>query len=121
IYPRGAMVCSDEVDYSLRQEVFLSHLNTLVNMGYNDLCRLLRGQFRMRVGIGLLVFDKKQRVEHFADIVIERASPNQQWIYTDLINRRLRQVGYLERVLEGSRSFEWYLTQETRVAIGQLH
>ena len=112
------------LDY-LRQVVLLRELQAVVNVLDYVRCALQRGQARMIflrrfAGKDGLVLNEAERVEQFADIVIQGSGPYKGHIGTDGPGGVVRHIHHVEAMLEGAGRFALKQAQKLVVSIGQL-
>jgi len=67
-----------------------------------------------------LIFDKKDRIECFTDIVIKSTGTGEQRIPADPVNSFLGQIGDHQRMLEGTRSFLGQVAQGRMIRIREF-
>ncbi|MNY47644.1 hypothetical protein D3C86_1829280 [compost metagenome] len=87
----------------------------------DDLGTLLIRQLIVRTQSGILVLNKILRVLYFSNIMVQRPRPYQQGVPSYFKNRRLGQVGYLQRMLKSTRGLKGQFPQQLIIGIGQLY
>ena len=98
------MVRTHEILHLGGQVVLRRQLQTLSHVTRNHSRALPIVQLVVWIERTVLVLGEIQRIFYLSDIVIQCADLGQQHVAANLAHQILRQVGYLHRMLERSRS-----------------
>ena len=88
------MVRADEIDQEVWQRRFFGHLHTFIDMSDDYPGAFQLAQAFMRAAI-VLVFNKKLRLNRFANIMVKRSRSHHERVSTDFAGSFFSQVGYL--------------------------